>query len=64
VISIEEEYAVMRALGMAVWSQVQSRRGDHYFEILSGSSDKNGQSINVYFNIDIPIFLERKTNKN
>lgn len=60
VISIEEEYAVMRALGIAVWKQEQLRTGEHAYELLSGTSDQAGKSVRVYFNIDIPAALERR----
>jgi len=60
VISIEEEYAVMRALGLTVWKQEQFRRGEHAYEVLSGTNDKAGKSITIYFNIDIPAALERR----
>jgi hypothetical protein len=60
VISIEEEYAVMRALGLSVWAQQQMRRGEHSFEVLSGSNDKAKQTSKVFFNIDIPAALERR----
>jgi hypothetical protein len=60
VISIEEEYAVMRALGFTVWKQEQLRKGEHAFEVLSGTNDRAGLSTAVYFNIDIPAALERR----
>ena len=53
VISTEEEYSVMRALGYSVLSQSLVHQGDHTFDVLSGTDQKTNAPVTVYFNIDI-----------
>jgi len=59
VITIEEEYAVMRALGFAVWGEEYLHRGEHIFNVLSGTDDRNKKTAKVYFNVDIPLSIEK-----
>ena len=60
IVTIEEEYAVMRALGFAVWAQEYVHKGEHTFEVLSGTDDRNKRTAKVYFNVDIPISIEKQ----
>ena len=62
VITTEEEYAVMRALGLTVWNQQYVRNGEHMFELLSGTDDRNKRTAIVYFNVDIPLAIEKQRN--
>jgi hypothetical protein len=59
VVTIEEEYAVMRALGFTVWAQAITRLREHTFELLSGTNEKTGQTARIYFNLDRPAALLR-----
>jgi len=65
VVTIEEEYAVMKALGYTAWAQAFVRQGEHTFDVVSGTDDRSKSSAKFYFNIDIPLALEkeRKTQK-
>lgn len=60
VITIEEEYAVMKALGYSVWAQEYERRGDHLCDVLRATDDKTKLAVRLYFNVDIPARLEQK----
>jgi hypothetical protein len=60
VISTEEEYAVMQALGFAVVGQSLQRDKDHTFDVLHGTDSKTGNKIDVYFNIDIFWAMENR----
>lgn len=62
VVTTEEEYAVMRALGLTVWNQQYLRNGEHMFELLSGTDDRSKRSAKVYFNVDIPLAIEKRRN--
>ena len=59
-ISIEEEYAVMRALGFTVWNEEYLNKADHTFNVLSGTDDRNKITTKIYFNVDIPLSLEKE----
>lgn len=59
VISIEEAFAVMRALGFAVWGQGYIHKDLHTFDVLSGTDEKNKRTAKVYFNVDIPLAIEK-----
>lgn len=60
VISTEEEYSAMRALGYSVSSQALVREGDHTFDVLSGTDQKTNSPVKIYFNIDIVWAAETK----
>jgi|SRR3982750_2407100 hypothetical protein len=53
VISTDEEYSVMRALGYSVSSQSLSNQGGHTFDILTGTDPKANSPVKIFFNIDI-----------
>jgi hypothetical protein len=65
VVTIEEEYAVMKALGYTAWAQAFVRQGEHTFDVVSGTDERSKSSAKFYFNVDIPLALEkeRKTQK-
>ena len=60
VITIEEAFAVMRALGFTVWGQGYEHKDAHTFDVLSGTDDRNKRSAKVYFNVDIPLAIEKR----
>jgi Domain of unknown function (DUF4919) len=59
VISTEEEYAVMQALGYGVGGQSLQHTDGHTFDVLHGT-DKSGNKVDVYFNIDIVWAMENR----
>jgi hypothetical protein len=60
VISTQEEYVVMRALGYTVGSQALLSERGHKFDVLSGTDQKTNQPVKIYFNIDIPWAAETR----
>lgn len=60
VISTDEEYAVMQALGYQVSGQSLQRNKDHTFDVLHGTDPKTNSNVDVYFNIDIVWAMENK----
>ena len=60
VISTQEEYVVMRALGYTVGSQAAGLAGRSPVHILSGTDQKTNQPVKIYFNIDIPWAAETR----
>ena len=59
VVTIEEEYSVMKALQYSVWGQSYQHVGEHTYEVLS-ATDSSGKQVKIYFSIDIPLALERR----
>jgi hypothetical protein len=60
VVTVEEEYAVMRALGFTVWAQAFVHQGEHVFDTLSGTDDKTKTTTKLYFNVDIALGNEKQ----
>lgn len=60
VVTIEEEYAVLKALGYTAWAQTFVRQGEHTFDVVSGTDDRSKSSAKFYFNVDIPLALEKE----
>jgi hypothetical protein len=60
VVTVEEEYAVMRALGFTVWAQAFVHQGEHVFDTLAGTDDKTKTTAKLYFNVDIPLGNEKQ----
>lgn len=60
VISTEEEYVVMRALGYSVGSQALQSANGYMFDVLSGTDEKTKQPVKMYFNIDIVWAMENR----
>lgn len=61
VVTTEEEYAVMRALGLSVWSQEIVWHGGRWYETLSATNTKTNQTVKIWFNIDIPRSVHTRT---
>ena len=61
VVTTEEEYAVMRALGLSVWGQEIVNNGGRWYETLSATNTKTNQTVKVWFNIDIPRSVHTRT---
>ena len=53
VISTDEEYQVMQAMGYSVSKQTLIQREGHSYDVLSGLEKKTNQPVEIYFNIDI-----------
>ena len=62
VITIEEEYTVMRALGYSVWNEVMGVKGGHNFNLLSGTNETTHETVIMYFNIDTPKAMQNRKN--
>ncbi len=60
VVTVEEEYAVMKALGFTVWAQATGRQGEHVFDVLSATNEKTKQTTKFYFNLDYAAALLRQ----
>ena len=60
VVTIEEEYAVMKALGYTAWAQTFVRQNEHTYDVVSGTNDRSKSSAKFYFNVDIPLALEKE----
>ena len=63
VVTIEEEYAVMRALSFSVWGQVMGTQAGHTFDVLSGTNQNTNETVRMYFNIDIPSAAVARTSR-
>lgn len=61
VVTVEEAYAVMRALGFSVWGRTSGTRSGQWFEIISATDQKSGSLIKVHFNIDVPHAIQART---
>jgi hypothetical protein len=55
VISIQEEYAVLRVLGVTPVRQSLHRTSDHSYDIFSVKDAGTGEDMQVFFNVDIPM---------
>jgi hypothetical protein len=53
VISLQEEYAVLRVLGVTPLSQSLQRADGHSYDVFSAKDDRSGERMQVFFNIDI-----------
>jgi hypothetical protein len=53
VISVDEEYAVLRALGFKPSGQSLLRQNGHSYDVMKTKSD-DGTEQTFYFNVDIP----------
>jgi len=60
VITVEEEYSVMKALGFTVWAEAIARQGEHTFDLLSATNEKTKQTGKFYFNLDYAAALLRQ----
>jgi hypothetical protein len=55
VISIQEEYAVLRLLGLKPSKQSLSHLDGHAFDLIECRDPKSDGALTVYFNVDIPM---------
>ncbi len=55
VISIQEEYAVLRVLGVTPVRQSLQRADGHSYDVFSVKDDRSGEDMQVFFNVDIPM---------
>ena len=60
VVTVEEEYSVMKALGFTVWAEAIARQGEHTFDILSATNEKTKETGKFYFNLDFAAALLRQ----
>ena len=61
VISVAEEYAVLRVLGLQVTGQSLRENGGSEFDIMQVKNPRSGADITLYFNVDLPKkWLNRK----
>jgi hypothetical protein len=54
VLSVSEEYTVLRVMGFAPTGQQLIHHEGHWFDVLNGRHQESGGTISVYFNIDLP----------
>lgn len=55
VISVHEEYVVLRFLGMMPSKQSVSHEGDRSFDVMECKDRKSGESVTLYFDVTIPM---------
>ncbi|MBS1796769.1 MAG: DUF4919 domain-containing protein [Acidobacteria bacterium] len=60
VISIDEEYTMLRFLGLQRGSQGLLNKDGHTFDVLTATDPKTSQTVKIYFNIDIVWAAETK----
>jgi hypothetical protein len=54
VISVHEEYVLMRVLGYRLSSQSVMNKGGHNYDVMEVKSADDGSDATFYFNVDIP----------
>lgn len=55
VISIQEEYAVLRVLGVTPVRQTLHQSDGHSYDVFSVKDARSGEDMQVFFNVDIPM---------
>jgi Domain of unknown function (DUF4919) len=60
VISVDEEYVLLRVLHLSPAGQSLLHEKGHSFDLLEAKDPKTGGTINLYFNVDIPMGLLEK----
>lgn len=64
VISIQEEHAVLRSLGIKPTNHCMEEHEGHQFDVFDFCDPKTGQATKIYFNIDFPKgWLDRSLHK-
>ncbi len=64
VISVNEEYVLMRALGLKPGKQKLIKEAGHSYDRLEVTDTKTGEELVLYFNVDIPLgWLDRQFKK-
>jgi hypothetical protein len=54
VLTVSEEYTVLRVIGLIPGNQQLVEREGHWFDILSGRQRDSSETLDLYFNIDLP----------
>lgn len=54
VISVDEEYVVLRVLGLTPSQQSVVHDDGHSYDVLEAKDPKANQTVRLYFNVDIP----------
>lgn len=55
VVSVEETYLVLNALGIRVRSQALARHGESSYDKMSGIDEESGEEVTLWFNVDRPL---------
>ena len=55
VISIQEEYAVLRVLGVTPVRQSLHRAEGHSYDVFAVKDVRSGEDMQIFFNVDIPM---------
>lgn len=55
VVSVDEEYVVMRVLGLRLKNQSLVRDNGHSYDVLQTEGVKSGEKAELYFNVDLPM---------
>ena len=55
VISVQEEYAVLRVLGVTPVRQSLHRADGHSYDVFAVKDARSGEEMQVFFNVDIPM---------
>lgn len=55
VISVQEEYAVLRVLGVTPVRQSLHRADGHSYDVFAVKDARSGEDMQVFFNVDIPM---------
>jgi hypothetical protein len=63
VISTDEEYVILDALGLEPKAQALIKEKDHSYDRLEGVDRKTNKMVTLYFNIDIPLSWLKKSFK-
>ena len=54
VLTVSEEYTVLRVMGLVPGDQRLVEHAGHWFDILSGRQRDTNEALDLYFNIDLP----------
>jgi len=60
VVTIEEIFAVMRALNLSVWGRGNVVQDAKWYEVISATDQKTGSVVKLHFNIDIPRSIQAR----
>ena len=54
VISVDEEYVVLRVMGLRPNKQSVAHDGGHSYDVMETTDSASGNAVTLYFNVDIP----------
>jgi hypothetical protein len=57
VISVHEEYVILRVLGLTPGKQSLLKEGSHSFDFLEANDAESGKTVELFFNVDIPMAI-------